>query len=128
MGNTVNTVNTVSTVTTTTTTTGSTTGSTTTGGTTGGTMGGAGGMGNTTETATTDGGTTDGGTTGGDDINSGPDTMGWIGCSMGENTAAGYRRIGGTRMWGAYGNGGAVAQNWTNNTGPAASGFRSRSA
>lgn len=35
---------------------------------------------------------------------------------MGENTAAGYRRIGGTRMWGGYGNGGAVVQQWTSNT------------
>jgi hypothetical protein len=41
--------------------------------------------------------------------------MGWIGCSMGENVAAGYRRIGGTRMWGGYGNGGAVVQQWTSN-------------
>ena len=41
--------------------------------------------------------------------------MGWIGCSMGENTVAGYRRIGGTRMWGGYGNGGAVVQQWTSN-------------
>jgi hypothetical protein len=48
-----------------------------------------------------------------DDLNSGPDTMGWTGCSMGENTAIGYRRIGGTRMWGSNGNGGAVVQQWT---------------
>jgi hypothetical protein len=48
----------------------------------------------------------------GDNPNSGPDTMGWIGCSMGENTASGYRAIGGTRMWGPYGNGGAVVGDW----------------
>ena len=48
-----------------------------------------------------------------DDKNSGPDTMGWIGCSMGENVAIGYRRIGGNRMWGSNGNGGAVVQQWT---------------
>ena len=48
-----------------------------------------------------------------DNKNSGPDTMGWIGCSMGENVAIGYRRIGGTRMWGSNGNGGAVVQQWT---------------
>jgi hypothetical protein len=53
------------------------------------------------------------GATGMDDLNSGPDTMGWTGCSMGENTAIGYRRIGGTRMWGSNGNGGAVVQQWT---------------
>jgi hypothetical protein len=41
--------------------------------------------------------------------------MGWIGCSMGENVAIGYRRIGGTRMWGSNGNGGAVVQQWTDN-------------
>jgi hypothetical protein len=57
-----------------------------------------------------------GGAAGGDDLDSGPNTMGWIGCSMGENTAAGYRRIGGTRMWGGFGNGGAVVQQWTSNT------------
>jgi hypothetical protein len=50
---------------------------------------------------------------GGDDLNSGENTMGWVGCSMGENTAIGYRRIGGTRMWGSNGNGGAVVQQWT---------------
>jgi hypothetical protein len=49
-----------------------------------------------------------------DDLNSGENTMGWTGCSMGENTAIGYRRIGGTRMWGSNGNGGAVVQQWTN--------------
>jgi hypothetical protein len=48
-----------------------------------------------------------------DDLNSGPDTMGWIGCSMGENTAQGYRRIGGTRMWGPYGNGAQIVSAWT---------------
>jgi hypothetical protein len=41
--------------------------------------------------------------------------MVWIGCSMAENVALGYRRIGGTRMWAAYGNGGAVVQSWTSN-------------
>jgi hypothetical protein len=50
-----------------------------------------------------------------DDPNSGEGTMGWIGCSMANNVAEGYARIGGTRMWGGYGNGGAVVQNWTNN-------------
>jgi hypothetical protein len=48
-----------------------------------------------------------------DDKNSGPNTMGWIGCSMGENTAQGYVRIGGTRMWGPYGNGAQIVQSWT---------------
>lgn len=71
--------------------------------------------GGATDGGTTDGGTTDGGTSGGDDLNSGENTMGWIGCSMGENTAAGYRRVGGTRMWGGFGNGGAVVQQWTDN-------------
>ncbi len=55
------------------------------------------------------------GSGGGDNLNSGPNTMGWIGCSMGENVARGYTRAGGTRMWGDYGNGGAVVQNWTTN-------------
>jgi hypothetical protein len=41
--------------------------------------------------------------------------MGWIGCVSGENTAAGYRRVGGTRMWGPYGNAGGVVQGWINN-------------
>jgi hypothetical protein len=63
--------------------------------------GGGGGSGNT------------GGASGTDNKASGPNTMGWIGCSMGENVATGYRRIGGTRMWGGYGNGGAVVQQWT---------------
>jgi hypothetical protein len=61
---------------------------------------------------------------GADNLNSGPNTMGWIGCSMGENTAAGYRRIGGTRMWGGYGNGGAVVQQWTSDSGAAWRRFR----
>lgn len=75
----------------------------------GGEAGGSGGSGGE--------GTSEGGSTSGpDDLDSGPNTMGWIGCSMGENTAAGYRRVGGTRMWGGYGNGGAVVQNWTSNT------------
>jgi hypothetical protein len=56
-----------------------------------------------------------GGGSGMDDLNSGPDTMGWIGCSMGENTAQGYRRIGGTRMWGPYGNGAQIVSAWTSN-------------
>lgn len=87
----------------------STTGGTTTGA---GGMGGMGGNGSTEDTSTE---TT--GTTGGDDLNSGENTMGWIGCSMGENVATGYKRIGGTRMWGPYGNGGAVVQSWTNSNG-----------
>jgi hypothetical protein len=40
--------------------------------------------------------------------------MGFIGCSMAENTASGYRAVGGQRMWGPYGTGGDVVQNWTN--------------
>jgi hypothetical protein len=41
-------------------------------------------------------------------------TMGFIGCSMAENTAQGYVADGGTKMWGPYGTGGLVVQNWTN--------------
>lgn len=44
----------------------------------------------------------------------GPNTMGFIGCSMAENVSQGYRAIGGQRMWGPYGTGGAVVQSWTN--------------
>jgi hypothetical protein len=44
----------------------------------------------------------------------GANTMGFIGCSMAENVAQGYRAIGGTRMWGPYGTGGLVVQSWTN--------------
>jgi hypothetical protein len=44
----------------------------------------------------------------------GPNTMGFIGCSMAENTASGYRAVGGQRMWAPYGTGGDVVQNWTN--------------
>jgi len=40
-------------------------------------------------------------------------SMGFIGCSMAENVAQGYVAIGGTRMWGPYGTGGAVVQSWT---------------
>jgi len=40
--------------------------------------------------------------------------MGFIGCSMAENTAQGYVADGGTRMWGPYGTGGLVVQSWTN--------------
>lgn len=40
-------------------------------------------------------------------------TMGFIGCSMAENVAEGYVAVGGTRMWGPYGTGGAVVQSWT---------------
>jgi hypothetical protein len=39
--------------------------------------------------------------------------MGFIGCSMAENTAQGYVADGGTRMWGPYGTGGLVVQSWT---------------
>ncbi|WBB61851.1 hypothetical protein O7599_04675 [Streptomyces sp. WMMC500] len=39
--------------------------------------------------------------------------MGFIGCSMAENVAQGYRAVGGTRMWGPYGTGGMVVQAWT---------------
>ena len=40
-------------------------------------------------------------------------TMGFIGCSMAENVAQGYVAVGGQRMWGPYGTGGAVVQSWT---------------
>jgi glucuronoarabinoxylan endo-1,4-beta-xylanase len=40
-------------------------------------------------------------------------SMGYIGCSMAENVANGYRTVGGRRMWGGYGTGGLVVQNWT---------------
>lgn len=40
-------------------------------------------------------------------------SMGFIGCSMAENVAQGYVAVGGTRMWGPYGTGGMVVQNWT---------------
>jgi hypothetical protein len=33
---------------------------------------------------------------------------------MAENTASGYRDVGGQRMWAPYGTGGDVVQNWTN--------------
>jgi hypothetical protein len=39
--------------------------------------------------------------------------MGYIGCSMGQNTAQGYAADGGTRMWGPYATGGDVVQSWT---------------
>lgn len=41
-------------------------------------------------------------------------TMGFIGCSMGENVAQGYVANGGKRMWGPYGTGALVVQSWTN--------------
>lgn len=44
----------------------------------------------------------------------GPNSMGFIGCSMAENVSQGYRAVGGQRMWGPYGTGGAVVQSWTN--------------
>ncbi|KAJ0299014.1 hypothetical protein Brms1b_013253 [Colletotrichum noveboracense] len=40
-------------------------------------------------------------------------SMSFIGCSMAENVAQGYIAVGGTRMWGPYGTGGAVVQSWT---------------
>src|SRR6185503_20648636 len=43
----------------------------------------------------------------------GANTMGFIGCSMAENTAQGYVADGGRRMWGPYGTGGLVVQSWT---------------
>lgn len=46
----------------------------------------------------------------------GEHTMGYIGCSMGENTAQGYAADGGTRMWGGYATGGDVVQSWTDTT------------
>lgn len=39
-------------------------------------------------------------------------SMGFIGCSMGENVAQGYVAVGGQRMWGPYGTGGLVVQSW----------------
>lgn len=42
-----------------------------------------------------------------------PHSMGYIGCSMAENTAQGYAADGGTRMWGPYATGGDVVQSWT---------------
>ena len=44
--------------------------------------------------------------------------MGFIGCSMAENTAQGYVSVGGQRMWGPYGTGGLVVQSWTNASSP----------
>ncbi|KAI0530206.1 hypothetical protein GGR58DRAFT_518653 [Xylaria digitata] len=41
-------------------------------------------------------------------------SMGFIGCSMGENVAQGYVAVGGKRMWGPYGTGALVVQSWTN--------------
>jgi endo-1,4-beta-xylanase len=43
----------------------------------------------------------------------GANTMGFIGCSMAENTAQGYVAVGGKRMWGPYGTGAMVVQSWT---------------
>ena len=40
-------------------------------------------------------------------------SMGYIGCSMAENTAQGYAADGGRRMWGPYATGGLVVQSWT---------------
>jgi hypothetical protein len=40
------------------------------------------------------------------------ESMAYIGCSMGQNVADGYKRVGGTRMWGGYGTGGQVVQSW----------------
>ncbi|KAI1177746.1 hypothetical protein F4777DRAFT_576824 [Nemania sp. FL0916] len=40
-------------------------------------------------------------------------SMGFIGCSMGENVATGYVASGGKRMWGPYGTGALVVQSWT---------------
>lgn len=52
-----------------------------------------------------------------------PDSMGFVGCSMAENTSSGYRSVGGRRMWGPYGTGGDVVQNWTNSNSAAWSKF-----
>jgi hypothetical protein len=41
-------------------------------------------------------------------------SMGYVGASMAENVADGYRTVGGRRMWGGYGTGGMVIQNWAN--------------
>jgi hypothetical protein len=84
------------------------------GGMTGGTGMGGSGMGGRAQGGMS-GAMGTGGAAGMDNLTSGPDTMGWIGCSMGENVAIGYRRIGGTRMWGSNMNGGAVVQQWTDN-------------
>jgi hypothetical protein len=40
--------------------------------------------------------------------------MGWIGCSLGQNIATGYRRVGGTRMWTTYDTGGGTIHEWAN--------------
>ncbi|KAK3899185.1 hypothetical protein C8A05DRAFT_37221 [Staphylotrichum tortipilum] len=45
-------------------------------------------------------------------------TMGFIGCSMAENTAQGYLTVDGQRMWGPYGTGGMVVQSWTTTSSP----------
>ncbi|KEY74931.1 hypothetical protein S7711_10440 [Stachybotrys chartarum IBT 7711] len=51
----------------------------------------------------------------GEVVNAQTRTMGFIGCSMAENVAQGYIAVGGQRMWGPYGTGGAVVQSWTDN-------------
>ena len=43
-------------------------------------------------------------------------SMGFIGCSMGENVAQGYVASGGKRMWGPYGTSGMVVQSWTSSS------------
>jgi hypothetical protein len=75
-------------------------------GSTGGTAPGTGGM------STTGGGRSGSGGSGGSAAYP-ANSMGYIGCSMAENVADGYRAVGGTRMWGGYGTGGWVVQNWT---------------
>jgi hypothetical protein len=86
-----------------------------TAGVTGGSSGSGTGAGGTSGSGSgTGGGGGGSGAGSADDINSGPNTMGWVGCSMASNVAEGYARIGGTRMWGSYGGGGAVVQDWTN--------------
>lgn len=42
----------------------------------------------------------------------GEHTMGYIGCSMAQNTAQGYAADGGTRMWGPHATGGDVVRSW----------------
>ncbi|KAI0008221.1 hypothetical protein F4779DRAFT_618774 [Xylariaceae sp. FL0662B] len=55
-------------------------------------------------------------------------SMGFIGCSMGENVAQGYVAVGGQRMWGPYGTGGLVVQSWTDSNSQAWGMFDSQAA
>ncbi|MBN1697011.1 MAG: hypothetical protein JW881_05830 [Spirochaetales bacterium] len=79
--------------------------------------GGSGGTATTTSTwewsSTTTTTSNQGSTTTSTSGSGGENTMGYCGCSMAENVANGYRAVGGRRMWGGYGTGGMVVQNWT---------------